>query len=129
MPQGWYCLIKRFSSKEEKRRVVASLWSPEDYPGPAAFENHLNVVHAGGKGLDQELAIGLTLWFNSSAVDRFFRTFSGHTQVNATDIRSMRLPSEGTIRALAKRVSSVSVSQDTVDATVGELLGTARGSA
>jgi adenine-specific DNA-methyltransferase len=129
MPEGWYCLIKRFSSKEEKRRVVASIWSPEDYPGPVAFENHLNVLHAGGKGLDQELATGLVLWLNSSAVDRFFRTFSGHTQVNATDIRSMRFPSEATIRALPNLVPSVSVSQGTVDAAVGELLGARRGSA
>jgi adenine-specific DNA-methyltransferase len=29
---------------------------------------------------------------NSTIIDRHFRTFSGHTQVNATDLRSMRYP-------------------------------------
>jgi adenine-specific DNA-methyltransferase len=124
MPQGWYCLIKRFSSKEERRRIVASLWSPEEYPGRAAFENHLNVIHADGAGLDSELAAGLTLWLNSSVVDRFFRTFSGHTQVNATDIRSMRFPAEQTLRALAARTASVAAPQDVVDAFVETLHAT-----
>lgn len=122
VPEGWYCLIKRFSSKEEKRRIVAALWSPEDYPGPAAFENHLNVIHAGGAGLDRELATGLTLWLNSGVVDRFFRTFSGHTQVNATDVKSMRFPSEATLRSLAERASTTSLAQEHLDELVEELL-------
>ena len=33
------------------------------------------------------------MWLNSSLVDEFFRTFSGHTHVNATDLRTMRFPS------------------------------------
>jgi adenine-specific DNA-methyltransferase len=33
-------------------------------------------------------------------VDQFFRTFSGHTQVNATDLRSMRYPSQSQLADL-----------------------------
>jgi adenine-specific DNA-methyltransferase len=90
LPNGFYVLVKRFSAKEERRRIVAAMWDPTHHDGNAvAFENHLNVFHAGGKGLDREFAWGLCLWLNSSVVDRYFRTFSGHTQVNATDLRSM----------------------------------------
>ena len=80
LPEGWYCVVKRFSAKEERRRIVASAWSPREVPGPVAFENHLNVFHVKGAGLDEETARGLTVWTNSTLVDRFFRMFSGHTR-------------------------------------------------
>jgi len=42
LPNGCYVLVKRFSSKEERRRVVAVVSDPEQVPGPLiAFENHL----------------------------------------------------------------------------------------
>lgn len=92
LPEGWYTVVKRFSSKEEKRRIVAAVWSPERTPGSVAFENHLNVFHIRGEGLDQHLAQGIANWLNSDVIDRFFRTFSGHTQVNATDLKTLRFP-------------------------------------
>jgi adenine-specific DNA-methyltransferase len=102
LPEGWYCVVKRFSAKEERRRIVASAWSPSEVPGPVAFENHLNVFHVRGEGLDEETAHGLTVWMNSTLVDRFFRMFSGHTQVNATDLRSMRFPTRDALRRLGQ---------------------------
>jgi len=102
LPEGWYCVVKRFSAKEERRRIVASAWSPREVPGPVAFENHLNVFHVKAGGLDEETARGLTVWMNSTLVDRFFRIFSGHTQVNATDLRSMRFPTRDALRRLGQ---------------------------
>lgn len=102
LPEGWYTVVKRFSTKEERRRVVASVWSPVEHPGPVAFENHLNVLHRDGKGLDEASARGLAVWLNSSLVDRFFRTFSGHTQVNATDLRTLRFPTLDVLRELGE---------------------------
>lgn len=102
MPSGCYVVVKRFSAKEERRRIVAALWDPErNGAQDIAFENHLNIFHSGGRGLDRQLAWGLCLWLNGSLVDRFFRTFSGHTQVNASDLRSLRFPDQATLRALA----------------------------
>ena len=43
--------------------------------------------------MDRELALGLAVWLNSKQVDDFFRVFSGHTQVNAGDLRKMKFPS------------------------------------
>ena len=93
MPRGWYAVTKRFSSKEEKKRIVAYVVNPGDLPGELyGFENHLNVIHKGKKGLTEELARGIAVFLNSTIVDQHFRSFSGHTQVNATDLRSMRFP-------------------------------------
>ena len=111
-------LVKRFSSKEERRRIVAAVWDPTRYPAKeVAIENHLNVFHAGGVGLDRELAWGLCLWLNSSVVDRFFWTFSGHTQVNATDLRSLRYPDEATLRHQGSIIDSLP-GQDELDRQV-----------
>jgi adenine-specific DNA-methyltransferase len=119
MPEGWYALVKRFSSKEERRRIVSSVWSPVAHPGQVAFENHLNVFHSRGHGLDHELAAGLAVWLNSSLIDKFFRTFSGHTQVNATDLRTLRFPTLEDLRELG---CTHAVSQRDVDIRVKELI-------
>jgi adenine-specific DNA-methyltransferase len=102
MPSGSYVVLRRFSSKEEKRRVVAYLLDEKSLPGDAVgFENHLNVIHQNHRGLDATVARGLVHYLNSQAVDDYFRTFSGHTQVNATDLRRLRYPSIDELRQLA----------------------------
>jgi adenine-specific DNA-methyltransferase len=93
-PCGHYTLIRRFSSKEEKKRIVARVCTPEAIPGEwLAFENHLNVFHQNKKGLAPALALGLAVYLNSTYVDAYFRQFNGHTQVNATDLRLLKYPS------------------------------------
>ncbi len=93
MPKGCYVILRRFSSKEEKRRVVAHLFDGNALPGDAVgFENHLNVIHQNRRGLPPAVARGLVSYLNSQEVDDYFRTFSGHTQVNATDLRRLRYP-------------------------------------
>ena len=63
------------------------------------FENHLNVFHQNKQGLPEALALGLTRYLNTEEVDERFRQFNGHTQVNATDLRTMKYPSR---KALVK---------------------------
>ena len=99
---AFYCVVRRFSSKEEKRRIVASVVEPGTF-GDAAmlgFENHLNLFHENKRGLPEALARGLAVYLNTSAVDEHFRSFNGHTQVNATDLRQIRYPSRDALTAL-----------------------------
>lgn len=103
MPRGWYTLTKRFSSKEEARRLVAYVIDPNSLPSDlVGFENHLNVFHTAKNGLTADLAHGLAFFLNSTVVDRHFRNFSGHTQVNATDLRAMRYPSRANLIRFGK---------------------------
>lgn len=94
-PNGHYCVVRRLSSKEEKRRIVASVVEPSSFPNAPmiAFENHLNVLHEHKHGLPEALARGLAVYLNTTAVDEYFRRFNGHTQVNATDLRRIKYPS------------------------------------
>jgi adenine-specific DNA-methyltransferase len=99
-PLGRYVVTKRFTSKEEARRIVAHVVEAENLPGEKiGLENHLNVFHAGRAELDADLAHGLAVFLNSTMGDQHFRTFSGHTQINATDLRTMRYPPLPTLRA------------------------------
>jgi adenine-specific DNA-methyltransferase len=124
VPVGCYVLLRRFTSKEEKRRVVATVFEPTSaMAGQKAvgFENHLNYFHARGEPLDRRIAFGLAAFLNSSALDEYFRQFNGHTQVNATDLRQIKYPSREQLLSLGDRVSYAS-QQPAIDAAVVEVL-------
>ncbi|MEK3718460.1 Eco57I restriction-modification methylase domain-containing protein [Paenibacillus sp. FSL R7-0333] len=93
VPRGNYVLVKRFSPKEETRRIVTAIYNEtqidSDYVG---FENHLNYFHMNGQGIPIDLAKGLAIYLSSSLVDSFFRQFNGHTQVNVGDLKSLPYP-------------------------------------
>lgn len=118
-PNGFYTVVRRFSSKEEPRRIVASVVRPDTFPGAAllGFENHLNVFHEDKHGLPEALAYGLAAFLNTTAVDDNFRRFNGHTQVNATDLRLMKYPDRQTLIALGTWAQAqTDLTQDMIDA-------------
>jgi adenine-specific DNA-methyltransferase len=125
VPEGVYTLAKRFTSKEERRRIVAAVYDPTRvHVGRVGFENHLNYFHCSGRGLDVAFARGLACFLNSSVVDAYFRQFSGHTQVNAADLRRLRYPSEQQLRRLAKIVGDRLSEQRAVDDAADTVLTT-----
>jgi len=119
-PNGFYTVVRRFSSKEERRRIVANVIDPARLPAKLiGIENHLNIFHAKRRPLPEALARGLATYLNATAVDTYFRRFNGHTQVNATDLRAMRYPSWDALIALGHWASSLSsVSKDEIDERV-----------
>ena len=106
--RGYYILLKRFSSKEEKHRIQATLLTPENLPTDYfTVENHLNIIHSNKCGLDKNLAMSLVNYLNSDYCDSIFRMFSGHTQVNATDLRNMKYPCLKQFRAVAEKCATI----------------------
>ena len=121
LASGYYVLTKRFTAKEERRRLVAAVYDPHRLKASSVgFENHLNYYHSKGSGMSPELAKGLALFLNSTLCDRYFRLFSGHTQVNATDLRKMRYPSRRQLIRLGKHVDAQMPGQEAVDAILAE---------
>ena len=110
IPKGWYVATRRFTSKEEPRRVVASVIDPSRLPGDRiGLENHLNYFHESGAPLTRDFAVGLATYLNTTFVDRYFRQFSGHTQVNATDLRKLAYPRAASLEAVGASLESVLV--------------------
>lgn len=120
--KGTYVVTRRFTSKEERRRIVASIYA-SDLPGElVGFENHLNVFHSKQAGMSRELAAGLSLYLNCSLVDRYFRQFNGHTQVNATDLRLLAYPQREVLERIGRDSINTEHSQHTIDAIIeGEI--------
>jgi adenine-specific DNA-methyltransferase len=120
---GYYVLAKRFTSKEERRRLVAAVYDPKRFLfRQIGIENHLNYIHRDGSGLSQDLAKGLAAYLNSTFADMAFRLFSGHTQVNAADLRSMRYPTKAQLESLGRRIPDRPLSNDEFDEYVFEEL-------
>ena len=122
-PSGFYTVVRRFSSKEERRRIVANVVDPADLQASMiGFENHLNVIHAHRQPLSESIARGIAVYLNATLVDQYFRRFNGHTQVNATDLRMMRYPSRETLTTLGAWAKSESQpTQDAIDARVSSI--------
>lgn len=120
---GHYVLVKRFSAKEEVRRIVAAVYDPSVAPGErVGFENHLNYFHRAGRGLEPDVAAGLCAFLNSTLIDAYFRQESGHTQVNASDLRRLRYPSIEQLADLGRRVAGAEPNQRKLDRLVSELV-------
>ena len=113
--EGHFVITRRFTSKEERRRIVASIYA-SDLSGPlVGFENHLNVFHIHQRGMSRFLAKGLSIYLNSTLVDRYFRQFSGHTQVNAADLRSLKYPRRETLERMGEVANGAALSQQEID--------------
>ncbi|MGD1101664.1 MAG: BsuBI/PstI family type II restriction endonuclease [Terriglobia bacterium] len=116
VPRGTYVLVKRFSSKEENRRVVAAVYDPEHITAErVGFENHINYYHRHGNGFPVTFAKGLAVYLNSTMVDLYFRQFNGHTQVNATDLRNLRYPTTAQLETLGSKIGDEFPDQGTID--------------
>ena len=119
---GHFVVARRFTSKEERRRVVASLYGSE-LPGEfIGFENHLNVFHENRCGMSEALARGLFVYLNCSLVDRFFRQFNGHTQVNATDLRALRYPDREMLMRIGTKSGKAFPTQQQIDTIIEDEL-------
>ena len=123
-PNGFYCVVRRFSSKEERRRIKASVVEPSVFGSAPmlGFENHLNVLHENKHGMQELLARGLAVFLNSSIVDEYFRLFNGHTQVNVTDLKQMMYPSREILVELGKwAMQQKTLEQNGIDTIVEDL--------
>lgn len=88
-----YVLLRRFSAKEEARRLVAAPYLADDYPFESiGLENHLNYIYYRNREMTLYEAVGLSALLNSGLIDRYFRISNGNTQVNAAELRALPLP-------------------------------------
>ncbi len=127
VPNRTYVLMRRFSAKEEARRLTVAVLDRGRLPGEQlGLENHLNFIHQPGGELDRRLAWGLGALLASSLIDDYFRIQSGNTQVSATEIRALPLPARDRLERLGEAVlaerEGLLGRQDALDAIVTGIL-------
>jgi adenine-specific DNA-methyltransferase len=97
--------LRRFSAKEQKRRLTASpLFREQLCFEFIGVENHVNYIHSPECELTRDQVFGLAAILNSALLDRYFRICNGNTQVSATELRSMPLPPLGAITRLGRQL-------------------------
>jgi adenine-specific DNA-methyltransferase len=105
IPVKNYVLVKRFSSKEQKRRLYASVLLESEFPYRiVGVENHVNYIHRPRGSLSVYETLGIAAVLNTKIVDNFFRSLNGNTQVNATDIRNLPFPDIEDIERIGRLV-------------------------
>ena len=125
MKNGTFVLLKRFSSKDEKRRLVSGVHLKSAHNCELiGFGNKTNYVGVVGGNLTKIEAYGLAAVFNSSFMDKYFRCISGNTQVNATEIRVMKFPTREQVKEIGKQAQKLkTIETRKIDLIVNPALG------
>ena len=127
VPNRNYVLIRRFSAKEEMRRLTAAPYVAKRFGfADLGLENHLNYVHRQGGTLSEDESWGLAALYSSRLLDRYFRCINGNTQVSATELRAMPLPPADAIISLGRRVQRMADPLSALDDVVMEMAAPGR---
>ncbi len=115
-----YVLLRRFSPKEDRRRLIAAPFISDEFSGShVGFENHLNFIYRKNGALQLSEIIGLAAILNSSLIDRYIRIINGNTQINAADLRALPFPPLTIIQRIGEQVQLIqNPNSETVDAIV-----------
>lgn len=95
--------IKRFSSKEENRRIQPAIFLKTQYDDydVISTENHINFIGSTNhKEIDVNMIYGLYAIYNSTLYDKYYRILNGSTQVNATEINNIPVPNADIIEKM-----------------------------
>lgn len=115
-------VMRRFSPKEDERRVTCAPYLGTLPGAVIGLENHLNYIHRPGGRMSHSEVRGLSALLASSVVDRHLRAIAGSTQINAGELRSLPLPSMNIIEAIGCRVPEFPTLEE-IDAAVEAELG------
>jgi adenine-specific DNA-methyltransferase len=123
LPVKNYVLLKRFTSKEQRRRLDSAVLKQSEFPYESVgIENHVNYIHKPKGSLSVSEAFGIAALLNTGLIDNYFRSLNGHTQVNATEIRNLPLPDLSVIKKIGEVVSKAKDLQANLDEMIGSQL-------
>lgn len=120
LPNKNYVLLRRFSSKDDKSRLIAApYFSHYNQANLIGVENKLNYIYKLKGELQENEAVGISALLNSKVFDTYFRTFNGNVNVSATEIRLMPFPPIEIIREVGDRLLTQNdYSQETINEIV-----------
>ncbi|WP_455611525.1 Eco57I restriction-modification methylase domain-containing protein [Cloacibacillus porcorum] len=100
-----YLFVKRFTAKEEHRRLQCGVYLARRHPEytEISTQNKINFICGLGE-LSDCVIYGLYVLFNSTLYDGYYRILNGSTQVNSTEINSMPVPPMAIIEEMGKEL-------------------------
>lgn len=108
-----YIFVKRFTAKEEKRRLQCGIYLKADHSEYQyiSTQNKINYI----KCDNPEIAYGLYVILNSSLYDAYYRILNGSTQVNSTEINLMPVPSKEKIQQMGRELIGMELTEQNCD--------------
>ena len=119
-----YLFVKRFTAKEERRRLQCGIYLSKKYSKykMISTQNKINFI-TGLKSLSECMVYGLYVLFNSTLYDSYYRILNGSTQVNSTEINSMPVPPVNTIEKMGKELMKIhDMSEDSCNKILGRFI-------
>jgi adenine-specific DNA-methyltransferase len=105
IPNKNYVLLRRFSAKDDKSRLIASPYLANFYKSDyLGVENKVNYIYRPKGDLELSEVYGLAALLNSKLFDNYFRIFNGNVNVSATELRIMPLPPIDKIKKIGEEV-------------------------
>ena len=101
-----YLFVKRFTAKEEPRRLQCGVYLAQKFPQyqKISTQNKINFVDGVLTEMSECLVYGLYVLFNSTLYDEYYRILNGSTQVNSTEINAMPVPDLEDIQEMGRKV-------------------------
>lgn len=101
-----YLFVKRFTAKEERRRLQCGVYLSKKYPQykKISTQNKINFIDGLIVEMSECLVYGLYVIFNSTLYDEYYRILNGSTQVNSTEINDMPVPDLESIQEMGKKL-------------------------
>ncbi|MGD9992597.1 MAG: N-6 DNA methylase [Salinivirgaceae bacterium] len=119
-----YVLLRRFSSKDDKSRLVCCPFFSSNFDiEMVGFENHLNYIHRPNGDLTENEIWGISALYSSNLFDNYFRTFNGNTQVGATELKQIKIPQLDDIVLIGNKIKEhKNPDKQLIDTIVNEVL-------
>ena len=101
-----YLFVKRFTAKEEPRRLQCGVYLAKKFPqySNISTQNKINFIDGVLTNMSECLVYGLYVLFNSTIYDEYYRILNGSTQVNSTEINAMPVPDIDIIRKMGRKI-------------------------
>ncbi len=101
-----YLFVKRFTAKEEKRRLQCGVYLAKEYPqyDVISTQNKINFIDGIYGELSECVVYGLYVLFNSTIYDSYYRILNGSTQVNSTEVNTMPVPELKIIQDIGRKI-------------------------
>lgn len=111
-----FLLVKRFTAKEEKRRLQCGIYLKQRYKQFAyiSTQNKVNFVKCDSPCI----TYGLYVLLNSTLYDTYYRILNGSTQVNSTEVNQMPIPNREVIEAMGREL----MHQDLTEANCNKII-------
>lgn len=118
-----YIFVKRFSTKEQKRRIHIAYYDSDKFKNYSKIstDNKINFISSDNR----KVLKGTFLMLGSTFFDKYYRLLGSNTQVNSSEINSMKFPTEHELIELGNNITLddlQEITQKDIDSVVNDFL-------